>query len=76
MATWFYKQSKLLQIILLLIPGINWFLEICIRWSAFLTKPRILTLVFAVLATVTLGVFGWVDLVWLLLFDHLIFAKA
>lgn len=76
MAKWFYEQSKLIQIILLLIPIVNWFVEICIRWSAFLSRPRILTLVFAVIATVTVGVFGWVDLVWLLLFDHLIFAKA
>lgn len=65
-----------MQILLLLIPGLNWVVEICIRWSAFLSRPRLLTLVFAIVATVSLGVFGWVDLVWLLLFDHLIFAKA
>ncbi|MBQ8885138.1 MAG: hypothetical protein IJY62_02020 [Clostridia bacterium] len=76
MAKWFYKQSKLVQIILLLIPGINWFVELAIRWSAFLSRPRLLTLVFAILATVTVGVIGWVDLVWLLLFNHLLFAKA
>ena len=76
MAKWFYKQSKLIQILLLLIPGLNWVVEICIRWSAFLSRPSLLTLVFAIVATVSLGVFGWVDLVWLLLFDHLIFAKA
>ena len=76
MAKWFYKQSKLMQILLLLIPGLNWVVEICIRWSAFLSRPRLLTLVFAIVATVSLGVFGRVDLVWLLLFDHLIFAKA
>ena len=76
MAKWFYKQSFLVQLILLLIPGVNWVLEIAIRWSAFLKRPRLLTLVFAIIATVSLGVFGWIDLVWLLLFGHLLFAKA
>ena len=76
MAKWFYKQSKLVQLLLLLIPGVNWVVEIRIRWSAFLSRPKLLTLVFAILATVTVGVFGWVDLVWLLLFNHLLFAKA
>ncbi len=76
MAKWFYKQNKLVQILLLLIPGVNFVVELAIRWSAFLSRPKLLTLVFAIIATVSLGVFGWVDLVWLLLFDHLIFAKA
>ena len=76
MAKWFYKQSKLVQLLLLLIPGVNWVVEICIRWSAFLSRPKLLTFVFAILATVSVGVFGWVDLVWLLLFNHLLFAKA
>lgn len=76
MAKWFYKQSKLVQLLLLLIPGVNWVLEIAIRWSAYLSRPRLLTLVFAIVATLSFGVFGWIDLVWLLLFDHLLFAKA
>lgn len=76
MAKWFYKQSKLIQIVLLLIPVVNWVVELAIRWSAFLSRPRLITLVFAIIATVTVGVFGWLDLIWLLLFDHLIFAKA
>lgn len=76
MAKWFYKQSKLVQLLLLLIPGVNWVVEIAIRWSAYLSRPKLLTLVFAIVATVSFGVFGWVDLVWLLLFDHLLFAKA
>ncbi len=76
MAKWFYKQSKLVQILLLIIPGVNWIIEILVRWSAFFTRPRLLTLVFAILATVGNVIFGWIDLVWLLLFNHLLFAKA
>lgn len=76
MAKWFYKQNKLLQLLLLLIPGVNWVVEILIRWSAFFSRPKLLTLVFAIIATITCGVFGWLDLIWLLVFGHLIFAKA
>ena len=76
MAKWFSKQSKLVQILLLLIPGVNWVVEILVRWSAFLRKPKLLTLIFAVVVTVGGLVFGWVDLLWVLLFNHLLFAKA
>ena len=76
MAKWFYKQSFLVQLILLLIPGVNWVVEIGVRWSAYFKTNNLLTLVFAII-TIPLGmVFGWVDLVWLLLFGHLLFAKA
>ena len=75
-AKWFYSQSLLVKLLLLLIPGVNWVVEMLIRWSAYLSRPRLLTLVFAIIATVTVGVFGWIDLIWLLLFGHLLFAKA
>lgn len=76
-ADWFYAQSFLLQLILLLIPGVNWFVEIFVRWSAWAKTKNVLTLVFAILVTIPSGiVIGWVDLVWLLLFRHLLFADA
>ena len=31
--TWFNKLPRLVQIILLLIPGVNWAVEIVVRWS-------------------------------------------
>lgn len=40
MAVWFNKQSRLVQILLLLIPGVNWVVEILIRWSAFLHTEK------------------------------------
>ena len=77
MAKWFYKQNFLVQLILLLIPGVNWVVEIGVRWSAYFKTNNLLTLVVAILVTIPSGiVFGWVDLVWLLLFRHLLFAKA
>ena len=75
-AGWFYSQSLLIQLILLLIPGVNWVVEVLVRWTAYLNTKDPITLVFA-LITLPFGmVFGWVDLVWLLVFGHLLFAKA
>ncbi len=76
MATWFNKQSRLVQIILLLIPVVNWFIEIVVRWSAFLKTKSLVTLVVAILVTFFGLAFGWLDLIWCLLFKHLIFANA
>ena len=42
MAKWFYKQNMLIQIILMLIPGVNWVVELCVRWSAYMSRPRCL----------------------------------
>lgn len=77
MAKWFYKQSKLVQVLLLLIPITGWIIEIGVRWSAWLKTKSLITLIFAILVTIPSGiVFGWLDLIWILLFNHLIFAKA
>ncbi len=76
MATWFNRQSRLIQIILLLIPFVNWIVEILVRWSAFLKTKSIITLIVAILCTFFGLAFGWIDLIWCLLFKHLIFAKA
>ena len=66
-----------MQLILLLIPGVNWVVENCIRWSAWLKTKNLITLVVALLVTIPSGiVIGWIDLVWLILFGHLLFAKA
>ena len=76
MAKWFYSQNFLVQLILLLIPGVNWIIEIGVRWSAYFKTHKLFTLLFAVLVTSPSGiVIGWVDLVWVLLFRHLRFAK-
>ncbi|MBQ8320155.1 MAG: hypothetical protein IJX81_04675 [Clostridia bacterium] len=70
--TWFNKQSRLVQIILLLIPGINWITEIVVRWSTFAKKGGLLRLIICILVTIPSGiVFGWIDLVWVLLFKKL-----
>lgn len=77
MAKWFNKQSRLLQIILLLIPFVNWVVEVLVRWSAVLNakKKSLLNILVAILVTFGGLVWGWVDIIWCLLFKRLTFTK-
>ena len=70
--TWFNKQSRLVQIILLLIPGVNWITEILVRWSNYLKKGGTERLIISIIVTIFGLVFGWIDLVWVLLFKKLL----
>ena len=72
---WFNKQSKLVQLLLLLIPGVNWITELLVRWSVALRTKGVLHIVVALLVTVGGLAFGWLDLIWILVFGHLILAK-
>lgn len=77
MKKWFNKQSRLVQVILLIIPLVNWIVEIIIRWEEFLNKGGILRLLFALLVTIGFGLVLWlIDIIWIILFKHLIFAKG
>lgn len=72
---WFNKQSRLVQILLLLIPGVNWITEMVVRWTAFIDKPGLVRLLIAIIVTLGIGIFlGWIDVIWCLLYKHLIFA--
>ena len=71
----FNNLPRILQIILLLIPVCNWVTEVVVRWSAFGGKKTIFRFIIALLVTVFGIVFGWVDVIWCLLFKHLIFAS-
>ena len=73
MEKWFKKQSRLVQIVLLLIPGVNWVVEILVRWSHALRKGSLFKYLIAIVVTVFGAFVGWLDLVWCLLFKHLIF---
>lgn len=70
--TWFNKQSRLVQILLLLIPGVNWVVEVVVRWSTFFKKGGLLRLIVSIVVLFGGLVFGWVDLVWVLLFKKLL----
>jgi hypothetical protein len=76
MAKAFQKLPRLVQFLLLLIPGVNWITEIVVRVSAVLEKADGRNILGLILAIFVGFVFGWVDLVWVLLFKHLILCKA
>lgn len=69
--TWFNKQSRLVQLILLLIPGVNWITEIVVRWSTFFKQGGLLRLIICIVVTIFGTVIGWIDLIWVLLFKKL-----
>lgn len=70
--TWFNKQSRLVQLLLLLIPGVNWITELVVRWSTFLKLGGLIRLIVCIIVTVGGGfVLGWLDFVWVLLFKRL-----
>lgn len=69
----FKSLPRLVQIILLLIPGVNWLTEILVRGSAALhgkAFKQIIVLIFAILPTGVL--LGWIDLFSCLLCKKLI----
>ena len=68
---WFSKQSRLVQLLLLFIPPINWVTEVVVRWSTWLKKGGLLRLVICLLTIPTGLLFGWLDFVWVLLFKKL-----
>lgn len=75
MEKWFEGLPRILQIILLLIPGVNWIIEVLVRWSHALRKKSILKILLAIVVTVFGLVFGWIDLIWVLFTKHLLFCK-
>ena len=60
----FFGLSKVLRIVLLVIPFCNWVCEIVLRWSNLLEKKDAASLLVALLATFGFGVIlGFVDIV-------------
>ena len=71
----FENLPRLIQILLLLIPFVNWITEIIVRWSHASRKDSLFKYFIAIVVTFFGLVFGWVDVVWCLLFKHLIFCN-
>ena len=69
--TWFKKQSRLVQVLLLLIPVVNWITEIVVRWSTFFKKGGIIRLIVCIVVTFLGIIVGWIDLIWVLITKHL-----
>ena len=72
---WFNSLPRLVQFILLLIPGVNWIVEIVVRLTALISKPDGKHIVGFILYLLPVGVvLAYVDFVWVLLYKHLILA--
>lgn len=72
-ATWFNRQSRPVQLLLLLIPVVNWVVEIMVRWSTYFQKGGTVRLVVSIIVTFLGLVFGWVDLIAVLITKKLLF---
>lgn len=68
MEKWFDKQSLLVKVLLLLIPGVNYVVEVLLRWGQWSKKQSVIRLVLAIIATVPTGIaLGFIDLIVVLL---------
>ena len=70
---WFSKQSRLVQLLLLVIPFVNWITELVVRWDTWSKKGGLLRLVICIFTVFGGMIFGWIDFVWVLLFKKLIY---
>ena len=74
MLRWFNHRARGIQILLLLIPIVNFVFEIGNRWAKFIDRPKFRYLILAIF--VTLGGFSMMfllDIIWCLFFHHMIF---
>ena len=72
---WFNSLPRLVQFILLLIPGVNWIVEIVVRLTALISNPDGKHIFGFILYLLPTGVvLAYVDFVWVLLYKHLILA--
>jgi len=74
----FNNYSRFVQVILLLIPIVNWITEILVRWSAWKEYKDISHFVFALLITILgiIPIVGWIDIIWCFLFKHMFYAAV
>ena len=73
---WFKKQGRLVRILLLIIPGLNYVVEILLRASIYLRSKSLVSLVIAIIAIIPSGIaLGIIDAIWTLLFDDVLLAE-
>lgn len=68
----FNAQSKLIKVILLLIPFVNWITELVTRWDLHSKKKDTPRLIVAILVIFPIGVIvGFIDLISVILTDKM-----
>ena len=69
----FMELSKTVRIVLLAIPFVNWIVELVLRWSLFIEKKDLGSLLVALVATFGFGVIlGWVDAIFTFMEDKIV----
>lgn len=72
MEKWFNEEPRILQVLFLLLPLLNWIIEVGVRWALFIETKTKYHLVMAILA-IPLGLLlSYIDVFWCILFKHLI----
>ena len=60
----FKGLSKLVRTILLLIPFVNWIVEIVVRWDRAVKDSSLINIVLAIVFTFGGAIFGFIDLIY------------
>ncbi|MCQ2787001.1 MAG: hypothetical protein MJ199_01210 [Bacilli bacterium] len=68
----FNKQSKLVKILLLLIPFVNWVTELVTRWDLYIQKKDTPRLIVALIVTFLGLPIGFIDCIAILLTNKMI----
>ena len=68
---WYEKQSKVLKIVLVAVPFVNWIMEILIRLSIYLRTKKTIDLVFFIVYAVFTYPLFILDIVWLAIKGHI-----
>ena len=63
MTAWFNKQSKVLRIILMIIPFVNWIIDLVIRIEALIKKQSTTNIIGLILVVVVGYIFAFIDLI-------------
>ncbi len=74
---WFYSQSKLVQVILLILPVVGWIMEILVRLSVMLRTKSLLHIIIFVVIVIfgIVPIFHLIDLIVLLVTGKLLLAE-
>ena len=74
---WFYKQSTLVRVLLLLIPFVGWIVELLVRLSVMLrTKQPVHIVVFVLFVAIGWGWFlNLIDLIVMVVTGKLLFTE-
>ena len=68
---WFHEQSRLIKIILLVLPFVGWVVEVLVRISAVIRKSSTVNIVGLVIAAIGNWIFSVIDLIVMIVTGHL-----